>query len=99
MENRCTFCKSLFKSNSMLNSRNKTYKYNQKVCRLLCKKIDEEILLLEDEDIVDEEKHNELEELLDNLCNNITSISNIKLDTERKFLEDFMIGICDRLKN
>ena len=77
---------------------NSINKDNQKVCRLLCKKIDDEILLLEDEEIVDEEKHNELEELLDNLCNNITSISNIKLDTERKFLEDFMIGICDRLK-
>lgn len=74
-------------------------KDNQKVCRLLCKKIDDEILLLEDEVNVDEEKHNKLEEILDNLCNNINSISNIKLQTERKFLEDFMIGICDRLKN
>ena len=62
-------------------------------------KIDDEILLLEDEENVDEEKHNKLEEILDNLCNNINSISNIKLETERKFLEDFMIGICDRLKN
>ena len=56
-------------------------------------------MLLEDEVNVDEEKHNKLEEILDNLCNNINSISNIKLQTERKFLEDFMIGICDRLKN
>ena len=70
-------------------------KDNQKLCRLLCKKIDDEILLLEDEENVDEEKHNKLEELLDNLCNNINSISNIKLETERKFLENYFSSSDD----
>ena len=72
-------------------------KENQKVCRRLCKRIDDEILLLEDEENVDEEKHDKLEEILDNICNNINSVSNIKLETERTFLEDFMISICERL--